>query len=214
MCNQTVSEDRKIVDFKRKSTDDLQKKETAKRSKMSSPHSNNMAEAVKTFCCECDKAVLLSGLKEHLITHGKMTVKEYKKLYGNPMMQIIQPVFHSCQLCTKDVLLDYQIIKKHLNITHQEEFTTYSNRFLATARKGNSVIIKCDDCGKTFKKNIQLKVHSKRHEQPMIDTSVFRGFKSNEAEKKVFSLDRIVLKMETTLLREKQAFQQLLRLTY
>ena len=214
MCQQTISEDRKIVDYKRKSSDDLQNKENTKRSKLSFLHSNNMADSVKIFCCECDKAVPLSGLKEHLMTHGKMTVKEYEQLYGNPRMQIIQPVFHSCCLCAKDLILDYQIIKKHLKSMHQEEFTTYSKKYLGPARQESSVIIKCDKCGKTFKKNIQLKAHKKRHELPILNTAVFRGFRSFEAEKKAFSLDRIVQLMETTLHREKQAFQQLLRLTY
>jgi len=214
MCNQTISEDKKNVDLKRKSTNDLQEKENAKKLKMSHLHSNNMTDSVKVFCCECDNAILLSELKEHLMTHGRMTVREYKQLYGNPRMQIIQPVFHRCILCKKDVLLDYQIIKKHLKNMHLEDFTTYSKKFLATVRKESSVIIRCDECGKTFQKNIQLKAHNRRHAQLILDTAVFMGFRSNEAEKKVSSLDRIVQVMETTLHREKQAFQQLLRLTY
>ena len=102
----------------------------------------------------------------------------------------------------------------HLKSIHQSEFTEYSNKYLAAVKEEKQVIIKCMECGKTFKRNKQLKVHSKRHQMETMDGEVFMGFGSREVEKKVNCFDKLIRKMESSLHEDKQAFQQLLRLIY
>jgi hypothetical protein len=99
------------------------------------------------------------SLEEHILSHNKMTIKEYKKLYGIPRTQITQFVFHKCGICTEELLLDVNIITKHVKKCHQMKFNAYSVKFLSAAKDISGVIIRCDKCCKTFKRNIQLKAH-------------------------------------------------------
>ena len=211
MCGQQQEE---IVSIKRKPVDDLQKKTDSKKARITSTYSNNMVDSVKTFCCECAKVVTISGLEEHILSHNKMTIKEYRRSYGNPRTQIIQLVFHNCGLCTQDVLLDSNSIEKHVKNFHQMGFIAYSSKYLAAAKENSRVIIQCSQCFKTFKRNIQLKAHSKRHTMSDIDSVGFYGFKGIGHHEKKQCLDELIKTMDTTSHKEKQAFQQLLKLTY
>ena len=175
--------------------------------------SNNLDDSVKTFCCECDKAVTISGLEEHTKSHHKMTVKKYKQLYGNPRTQIIYLVYHQCGLCGEDLLLDHKVLEKHVKRCHQVEFKEYCSKFMPAVKENKTVIIRCDQCSKTFKRNIQLKAHQKRHAGIKIDEE-FHGFKSTESTKKKQILDEHIKCIETSIHREKQAFQQFLKLVY
>ena len=180
---------------------------------MSVLYSNNLKNSVKTFCCECNKAVTLTGLKEHILSHNKMTVKDYKQLYGNPRTQIIYLVYHQCGLCGEDLLLDHKVLEKHVRRSHQVEFKAYCSKFLPAAEQNKTVIIRCDQCSKTFKRNIQLKAHKKRHVGIKIYEE-FHGFKSTESTKKKQILDEHIKCIETSIHREMQAFQQFLKLVY
>ena len=164
MCGQQQEE---MVSIKRKPVDDLQKKTDSKKARMSSTYSNNMVDSVKTFCCHCDKVVTLSGLEEHILSHDKMTIKDYKRT------QITQLVFHKCGLCAEEWLLDANIIAKHVKKCHQMEFNAYSIKFLSAAKDSSGVVIQCDKCSKTFKRNIQLKAHSKRHNMSNVEDFLF-----------------------------------------
>ena len=65
-------------------------------------YSNMLADCVKTFCCECDQAIKLSGLRKHINhNHKYLSIMQYKELYGDPKRQIIQMVYHTCTLCKK-----------------------------------------------------------------------------------------------------------------
>ena len=185
-------------------------KQNARRSEISLEHSNNIGDAVKTFCCVCDKVVPISSMEDHVQNHDKMNIKRYKQLYGDPYTHIIKRVNHKCGLCFRVILLDSSMIKKHLKSNHQIDFAVYIKKFLEESR----VSIKCDECGKTFKRNIQLKAHSKKHKVSGMDNVTFRGFTVNEQAKKTGRLEKMIKVMETSLHREKQAFQQLLSLTY
>ena len=110
MCKQ----EQEIVCLKRKPADELKKETNIKKTRMSLKYSNNMDDSVKTFCCECDKVVPLSGLEEHILVH-KMSIKMYRQAYGDPRTEIIRPVYHKFGLCAKDLLLDSSIIKKQKN---------------------------------------------------------------------------------------------------
>ena len=148
--------------------------------------SNDPTKSCKTFCCECAKVVTLSGLRKHVKSHHQMTLTEYKDLYGNPKKQIIQLVYHKCCFCQYPVLLDTDELSKHLKKAHKVSYKEYMVRYMAkqqtslhyskvlnvreTVQKtvhleleSSLVIIRCDECPKTFKQNIQLKVHKRKH---------------------------------------------------
>ena len=155
--------------------------------KISKVFSNNLKMSCKTFCCECDKAVTLSGMTKHVKTWHQMTLTAYKDLYGNPRKQIIQVVYHKCALCKSSILSDTTDMSKHLKKNHQISYKEYSARLMAmiqpisqasqmkaTVKKeevlsvdnttGSSlVVIRCDQCPRTFKQNIQLKIHKRKH---------------------------------------------------
>ena len=128
----------------------------------------------KVFCFFCDKAVNLSSLLNHLRYAHKKTLTQYKELFGNPRMQIIEVVFHKCNICRKSVLLNSDDISKHLkkkhsNISYKDYVSTHLNN-----NKRNKAIeslvdegsekmltgtgIQCNVCLKSFKQNIQLKI--------------------------------------------------------
>ena len=88
----------------------------------------------KTFCCECDKVVTLSGMSKHVRTWHQMTLTEYKELYGNPRKQIIKAVHHKCALCQSSILFDTNDMSKHLKKTHNVLYKEYSARFMAKAQ--------------------------------------------------------------------------------
>ena len=165
------------------------------RSKMSTPtkpgdyrvYSNDPAKSVKTFCCLCDQVVTVSGLRKHVKAHHKITLTEYKKLYGDHRKQIIQLVYHRCAFCKKSVLLDTDLMSKHLKKAHQATYKEYLVKHMVNLEKAgiNSkveegknvlggrpatslVVIKCDQCTKTFRQNIQLKIHKKKHSTGLV----------------------------------------------
>ena len=51
-----------------------------------------------------------------------MTLTEYKELYGNPRMQIIQLVFHMCAFCGKSVLFDTDTMSKRMKKIHKTSY--------------------------------------------------------------------------------------------
>ena len=94
------------------------------------------------------------------------------------------------------------------------EFAAYFTKFLPVPMENNEVIIRCDQCSKTFKRNIQLRAHSKRHKLVDIEDVQFHGFNSIEPMKKGQGLDKLIQTFEIAINREKQAFHQFLKLTY
>ena len=144
--------------------------------------SNDPAKSVKTFCCLCDQVVTVSGLRKHVKAHHKITLTQYKELYGDHRKQIIQLVYHRCAFCKKSILLDTDIMSKHLKKAHQASYKEYLVKYMVNQENGeihrtvvetrnmlggrpntSPVTIRCDQCGKTFRQNIQLKIHKKKH---------------------------------------------------
>ena len=146
-------------------------------------YSNNPQDCCRIFCCFCDKVVSLSGLGKHINNTHQVSLKEYKALFGNPRHQIIKLVFHKCSLCRNVILLNTDDLSKHMRKAHQTSFKDYLVRFMTNSRIGKQefqqpferetasnnemkedrVVIQCATCRKTFKQNIQLKIHMKKH---------------------------------------------------
>ena len=82
-------------------------------------YSNKMEEAVKTFCWLCDQVISLSGLTKHLRGVHKKSTVEYREKFGEPKKQLLKLVFHKCGICSKDILLDYLVLVKHLRKVHR-----------------------------------------------------------------------------------------------
>ena len=140
--------------------------------------SNDPSMICQTFCCLCDKVVPMSSMKSHVKTWHKMTIKEYKDLFGHPKKQILHSVYHTCALCKTTVLFDPDEMYKHLKRKHQISYKVYSTQYLgqqqeriSTSQPKNRgknkdlslVVIRCDQCDKTFTQNIQLNFHKKKH---------------------------------------------------
>ena len=132
--------------------------------------SKNPTKSCKTFCCCCDQVIMVSGMRKHIRSRHQMTLTQYKELYGNPSMQIIQLIFHMCAFCEKSVLLDTDTMSKHLKKIHKTSYREYLVSHMVkpsnTHRRSPQptlVIIRCDECPKTFKQNIQLKIHKRKH---------------------------------------------------
>jgi hypothetical protein len=158
--------------------------QTMKNSKV---FSNNLRMSSKTFCCECDKVVTLSGMRKHVKTWHKMTFTAYKELYGNPRMQIIQLVYNKCAFCQSSILFDTEDMSKHMKKKHKTSYKEYITRYMTKPRSNSPaaqlptpvqkkepvpiekkstpllVVIRCDQCPRTFKQNIQLKIHKRKH---------------------------------------------------
>ena len=94
---------------------------TTKKAKASASriYSNKMEEAVKTFCWLCDQVISLSGLTKHLRGVHKKSTVEYREKFGEPKKQLLKLVFHKCGICSKDILLDYLVLVKHLRKAHR-----------------------------------------------------------------------------------------------
>ena len=148
--------------------------------------SNDPTNCVKIFCCMCDQVVTVTGLRKHVKSHHKITLTQYKQLYGNHKKQIVQLVFHKCFFCKKSLLLDTDEISSHLKKVHQvmykDYMVTYMGRKMEAGGKdtlssiknsientgeerqeSSLVIIRCDHCDKTFKQNVQLKLQKRKH---------------------------------------------------
>ena len=156
---------------------------SAKITKDSIVLSNDPTKSCKTFCCCCDQVITVSGMRKHIKSRHHMTLTEYKELYSNPRMQIIQLVFHVCAFCYKSVLLDTYTMSKHLKKFHKTSYKEYlvsnmgkpanplqrspqniiTKKVVEEKKDSTLVIIRCFECPKTFKQNIQLKVHKRKH---------------------------------------------------
>ena len=79
--------------------------QTARKGKSEKVFSEDPNMTCKNFCCLCDRVVPLSSMKNHTKSQHKVTLTEYKALYGNPKKQIIKLVYHRCVLCKSSVCL-------------------------------------------------------------------------------------------------------------
>ena len=90
----------------------------------------------QTFCCVCDKVVPLSSMKSHAKTWHKMTITEYKDLFGHPKKQILHPVYHRCALCKATVLFAPDEMYTHLKKTHRVSYRNTVQSSWDNSREG------------------------------------------------------------------------------
>ena len=107
--------------------------------KNSKVFSNDVRKSCKTFCCECDKVVTLSGMRKHVKTWHQMTFTAYKELYGNPRMQIIQLVYHKCAFCKSSILFDTDDMSKHMKKKHHTSYKEYIIRYMTKPQSKSPV---------------------------------------------------------------------------
>ena len=93
--------------------------------------SNTLTNCVKMFCGECDQVVNVSNLRRHLRRDHDKTIAEYRTAYGDPQTQIIQMVYHTCVLCRRAVVLDYDILLHHLRLEHSTNLAKYGSQHMA-----------------------------------------------------------------------------------
>ena len=105
------------------------------KTKQTKVFSNDPTKCVKTFCCMCDQIVTVTGLRKHVKGHHKITLTQYKELYGDHKKQIIQLVFHKCFFCKKSLLLDTDEISTHLKKAHQVMYKDYLVTYMGKHRE-------------------------------------------------------------------------------
>lgn len=107
-------------------------------------YSNNMKDAVETFCGECDKTMLLSELEDHIESQHELSLSEYNRFYRKASTQLISITYHKCKLCWKDLVLDKIRIVQHLKKCHAgKSFVDYKHQFLtetSTTGKGQELV--------------------------------------------------------------------------
>ena len=93
--------------------------------------------SVKVFCNLCDNVHMMSGLRKHIAHKHGMTMTKYKEMYGTTRQQIIQLVYHSCEICHNVLLLNTDDISKHTIKYHKLGYTTYMKLHM---QKGSGMI--------------------------------------------------------------------------
>ena len=159
--------------------------EAKKKDELHKNYSNNMKDAVQTFCGECDKAMYLSEVKDHIKSRHKLEFTEYNRIYKNPSAQLIKITYHKCKLCRKELVLDETKVIQHLKKCHSRTaFTEYKHRFLSEESTNGKGFVstasalpslkpqetfsrrapwpECSSCGRNFKSNMHLKMHIRR----------------------------------------------------
>ena len=77
-------------------------------------------------------------MRGHSKTSHKLSIKEYGETFGSPRFNIISKVWHKCELCQEDVLLDSDEIHKHA-FKHRMSLREYNTRFIVLVNKSSLV---------------------------------------------------------------------------
>merc|ERR1712086_1015917 len=65
-------------------------------------------------------------------------IKEYSELHGSPRSNIIRQVWHKCELCQEDFLLDSDEVHKHA-MGHRMTLREYNAKFIALAQRSTAI---------------------------------------------------------------------------
>jgi len=91
-------------------------------------YSNNMKDCCKHECRICQKTKTLTAMRGHTKLHN-MSIKEYCDLYGSIRNNIMREVWHRCELCEEDFLLDSDEVHKHA-MGHRMSLKEYNAKFI------------------------------------------------------------------------------------
>ena len=99
-------------------------------------YSNDMKDCCKHRCRICHKVYTLTAMRGHSKMIHQMSIKEYQFRHGNVRDMIEVVMWHKCQVCNKDFLLDSDEIHKHANIKHKMSLREYTQKFLVLKNRG------------------------------------------------------------------------------
>ena len=96
-------------------------------------YSNDMNDSCKHQCAICGGQFGLTTMRTHSRTVHNMSVREYQYKHGNIRENMSRIMWHKCQLCQEDFLLDSDEVHKHANSKHKMSLKEYNTRFLISA---------------------------------------------------------------------------------
>ena len=91
--------------------------------------SNHMKDAVKTVCQVCQEEGLFDSMRGHTRREHEMGISEYKLTFGELAKNLVEAVYHKCQLCSQKFLLSADAIAKHARL-HRMSHREFSARFI------------------------------------------------------------------------------------
>ena len=143
-------------------------------------YSKSLADCVRTFCCECDQQVKLSVLRKHVVWHHKqLSILQYKEHYGEPQKQIIKMIHHTCALCKKDIVHDYDAVLKHLKRVHKTNMALYVREYMDKDKEITSGLASSNPVKPT------TSTHDQSKNLMRSDLLIKDGSKENSMEKSV-----------------------------
>ena len=98
--------------------------------------SNDMKDCCKHRCRLCNKVYTLTAMRGHCKMIHQMSIKEYQFRHGNVRDMIEVVMWHRCQICNNEFLLDSDEIHKHANIRHRMSLREYTQKFLVLKNRG------------------------------------------------------------------------------
>ena len=99
-------------------------------------YSNDMKDCCKHRCRICHKVYTLTAMRGHSKMIHQMSIKEYQFRHGNVRDMIEVVMWHRCQICNNEFLLDSDEIHKHANIRHRMSLREYTQKFLVLKNRG------------------------------------------------------------------------------
>ena len=96
-------------------------------------YSSDMTDACKTICKVCKVQVTLNYMRTHSKNKHKMTINEYKDMFGNHRDHIVKEVHHKCGFCQEEILLDADSIHLHVK-RHKVSLKDYNAKFITGSK--------------------------------------------------------------------------------
>ena len=98
-------------------------------------YSSHMKDSVQSQCQLCSKPQDFKKMRLHTkLIHG-VNIKDYKKKYGPIIDNIVKIIYHTCRICSKDVLLDSDTLGNHVR-THGITHKAYSQKYITLRKPG------------------------------------------------------------------------------
>ena len=97
--------------------------------------SSDMTDACKTICKVCKVQVTLNYMRTHSKNKHRMTINEYKDMFGNHRDQIVKEVYHMCGFCHEEIMLDADSIDLHVRRRHKISLKEYNANFITGSQR-------------------------------------------------------------------------------